>query len=125
MRFNFISCLLSDWALIRQIEMLDLHRVRSAFGHENRTAVQILGDWYSIQGRRHDADLEVRPIKFLDLFGERERNIAEQVAFMKFVEQDDADVTQLRIISQTTGVKSPSVTKQMRVPRLVWSSNRI
>ena len=52
--------------------------------------------------RRHDDDLQIGPRRFLQPQRARERDVAIEMPLVKFVEENRADVAQLRILDQLT-----------------------
>src|ERR1700730_6008394 len=72
-----------------------------SFGTKHWTSVEIFRDRRGIESRRHDYDSEFGP-RMLQPFQQRQREIAVQVALMKFVEYDGGHALQIGI-----GKKSP------------------
>src|SRR5712692_2654777 len=61
---------------------------------------QILGHRRGIQGGGHDDHLQLGPLRLLELFDQRERDVAQQIPLVKFVEQYHLDLRQRPIILQ-------------------------
>src|SRR5450432_12188 len=61
---------------------------------------EILFELVRFQRRRHDNELEIGPLRFLQLQSSRERDVAIKMPLVKFIEKNRGDSAQLRILEQ-------------------------
>ena len=92
-------------AFIGSRQKADLDGEHLPFGDDDGTGAElrmgeVVGDGFGIQRGRHDDEPEVGPGRLLDALCEGERDVAEQAAFVEFVEDQHADVGQRGIILQ-------------------------
>ena len=77
-------------------------RISAAFGGQYRARLEILLNRGDIQRGRHDDDNEIGPRRFLDLQSAGQGDVAVEMPFVKFVEDDGADTLQVRISQHPT-----------------------
>ena len=106
--------------------MADFHRKGLAFGNQDGAILaQVFGHRLGFQRGGHDDHFQVGPARLLQSLGQGQGHVAQQIALVKFIEEDDAMTSRNSGSSCSQRSRMPSVTKQMRVPRLVRSSKRI
>lgn len=78
-------------------EEFNFHRERAAFAFQGFARRQVFAQSAARQRGGHDDELEIGPLRFLEIERAGEREIAEQVPLVKFVEEDRGDAAQCRI----------------------------
>ena len=80
-------------------QIFDGDRISAALRRQDGTRVEILLRRDNIQCGRHDEDDEIGPRRLLDLQSAGQGDVAVEMPFVKFVEDDRADTLQV-VISQ-------------------------
>ena len=78
-------------------EIFGGHRISAPLRRQHRTRLEIFLHRSDIQSCRHDDDKKIGPRRFLDLQRAGQRDVAVEMPFVKFVEDDRADAVQVRI----------------------------
>ena len=118
-----VGGLLRDGPFVPVVQVTDLDRKASTFGEQDRRRarpwlrhrfvfpaqdgglaclVQILRHRLRLQGGGHHSQFQIGPLRLLELLHQRQGEVAEQVAFVKLVEQNDARVGKRPVILQPT-----------------------
>jgi len=97
--------LLGDGVAVEVLAEANVDRKRASVGGEHPAGIvvclaQVTGDRAGLNGCRHDNELEVGAFVALESFDETKREVAHQIALVKFVEQHRTDVDQARVILQ-------------------------
>lgn len=100
--FDGVGSLIGGGAFVDLVEVADFDRITLAFRDQDGAVVQVSCDGFGFQGRGHDGQLKVRAGRLLEILHQRQGNIAEQVALVEFIEEDDADVAERAVILQPT-----------------------
>ena len=95
-------CLVFDGFLASRREMRDLDRMAAPGAAQSRR-VEEAGEPFAIQRRRHRHDPQVLAQPGLHIQRQCQAEIAGQVAFVEFVEQQGTDAFQQRIVLQHAG----------------------
>jgi len=100
-----VGGLLRNRSLIVAVEITHLHRKTLPLRNQDGAGDcgvrrEIIRHRFRIQRGRHDRDLQVRPPRLLESLHQRECDVAQQVALMKFVEQNDPHVPQRTVVLQ-------------------------
>ena len=88
----------SDGALVGQGKITDLHGITLPFGNQDRAIVQIGRDGLGIERSGHHDHGQVGALALLQMFHQREGDIAEQVPLVEFIEDHRADIGQRTVI---------------------------
>jgi hypothetical protein len=88
--------------LVAIADMLDPHRIRPPFRPDHRATIQVFGDAFGIEGSGHDDQLEIGTHRRLQLAHHGEGDVSLQMALVKFVEDDDADIVEERVVDDLT-----------------------
>jgi hypothetical protein len=94
--------LLFDRLLAARRKMRDRDRKAAPRAGKPRRSEET-GEFFAIQGRRHDHDPQVLAQAGLHVQRQRQAKVASQVALVEFVEQDRADALEQRIVLQHAG----------------------
>src|SRR5882724_873183 len=105
-----IGRLVGSRPFVRNAEVSYLDRKTLAFGNKNgagdssgggligssgsRVRFKILRDGFCFERGGHYGQLEIWPLILLQMFDQRQRDVAEQVALMEFVKQDHSNLRQ-------------------------------
>ena len=86
---------------------MNVHRIGPTFRDENGCRLRVVrtevaGDGFGFQGGGHHHQFQIRPAGLLKPLGQREGDVAQQIAFMKFVKDQNPDLPQLRIVLHPT-----------------------
>ena len=92
-------------------EIFDVHGERAALGAEDGAIIcrlpiagcclgKIVLQLACIQGRGHDDDDQVGAMLFLDVQRTRQRDVAVEMAFVKFIEDDGRDTRELVVLNE-------------------------
>ncbi len=95
-----IGRLLRDIPLVLVIDILHLHGEAATFRDADGAIIQILLYRLGIQCGGHDEQMQIRTLMRLQSFHQSECDIAEQIALMKFIEENRADIRERGVILQ-------------------------
>ncbi len=93
-----VARLLGNGAFVRQVEVADFHGKRPARGFENGTAAEVTGHGRGFEGGGHDDDFQIGPAALLQPPDQGEGHVAQEIAFVKFIENHDRDVAQAGVV---------------------------
>ena len=98
--FHSISSLFGVRALVTVRLEMHLDREHLAFGNEDWAIPEIFRHWLSFQRRRHHGQLQIGPLRLLQVLDQGQGDIAEQIALVKFIKQYDANIAEAAVILQ-------------------------
>ena len=87
-----------DRSLVGELQIAHFHGITLPLGNEDRTLIQIRRHRLRIQRGRHHHHRQIRPVCLLQMFHQRQRDIAEQVPLVELIEDHCPDVLQCAII---------------------------
>ena len=93
-----LRCLRGDRALVRNGEVVDLHRIALPFGDEDRALIQIRRHRLGIERGGHHHHRQIASLRLLQVLHQREGDIAEQVSLVELIEHHRPDLGQRAVI---------------------------
>ena len=91
-------------------QIFSSHRISAPLRRQHRAGLEIFLHRGDIQSRRHDDDQKIGPRRLLDLQRARQRDVAVEMALVKFVEDQRADAVSIRGSASIWRSSTPSVT---------------
>ncbi len=98
-----ISGLVRDWAFVMAAEVADFDRETLALGDQDGAGGgvrgrEVISNGLGVQCGGHDSELEVGAAGLLEIFDEGQGDVAEEIALVEFVKEDDADVGERAVV---------------------------